>query len=109
MVLVVGVGLVTMWSLMWLLARLGVPGGVLVTVWALPTVAVTLWTVVRPTPADLTDDDDDSWFGYATRWLLVGELVRRPAPVRIAVAVVLGAPLGWAIALGVVLTLLGVI
>lgn len=109
MAVVVGAGVVTMWSLMWLLARLGATGGVLITVWALPTVLVTVWTVVRPTAAELTDDDDDSWFGYATRWLLVGELVRRPAPVRIAVAVVLGAPLGWAIALGVVLTLLGVI
>lgn len=106
---IVIVGVVAMWACAWSLAWLGATGSVLTLVWAVPTACVVLWTLVRPTVAELTDDDDDSWFGYTIRWALVGEIDCRPAPVRVLVAVVLGAPVGWALVVFALLTVSGIL
>lgn len=106
---VVLVGLLAMWACAWSLARLGASGSVLFLAWAVPTALVVLWTLVRPTVAEVTDDDDDSWFGYAIRWALVGEIDCRPAPVRVLVAVVLGGPVGWALVVFALLTVTGIL
>ena len=68
-----------------------------------------MWTLTRPTVSGLSDDDDDSWFGYSIRWVLVGELEPRPTPVRVVAAVVFGAPVVWAVLVAGVLTLVGIV
>lgn len=105
--IVVLVGAALMWGAMSLLSALGAGTVVIVLPWLVPTAAVTVWTLVRPTAARLTDDDDDTWFGYAIRWALVGELDARPAALRLVAALLFGAPVGWALLVLAVLTLVG--
>lgn len=106
LVVAIGGGLLAVAA--WALARLGASGSIVVLTWLVPTVIVVLWTLLHPTAARLSDDDDDTWFGYAIRWALVGELDPRPAPIRLLVALLTGAPVGWALAVVAVLTLLGI-
>lgn len=93
---VVAVGVALMAAAMWLLDALGAPAWVVVLPWLAPTIALTVWAVASGDPARLTDDDDDSWVGFTARWAFTGEGALRPMPVRVVVAVVLGAPICWA-------------
>lgn len=108
-VVVVAVGVALLTAVMWGLAALGAPPSIVVLPWLVPTAAVLLWTVLRGTPARLSDDDDDTWFGYAIRWALVGEAERRPVAVRVVVALLVGAPVGWALLVVAALIVLGII
>ncbi len=65
--------------------------------WAVPTAIVVGWALFRPTPAVATDDDDESWPGYAIQYVLVGEGTPRAAPARVVAAVLFGAPVTWAL------------
>lgn len=105
---VVAIGAIVMWVAILVLQSTGAPGWVAAAPWWLPAGAVTVWTLRRPAPAIATDDDDDSWPGFAIRRLLVGEDEARAVPIRVAVAVVVGGPIGWALLLLGGLVLLGV-
>lgn len=107
--LVVAVGIATLVGVVWLLGRVDPPGWLLWLPWWLPTAGTVAWTLWHPTVAALTDDDDDSWFGYSIRWALVGEAAPRPVAVRIAAAVLFGAAVVWAILVSGVLTLTGIL
>lgn len=108
-VLLISVGLVTLWGCAWVLGRFDAPGWVLAAVWAVPAAGTVAWTTIRPSVSGLTDDDDDSWLGYSIRWVLVGELEPRPAPVRVIAAILFGAPLGWVLLLIGLLTISGIV
>ena len=108
-VIVVAVGLLSLAGALWLLDRVGAPGWLVTMPWWLPTLVTIVWTLTRPTVSGLSDDDDDSWFGYSIRWVLVGELEPRPAPVRVVAALVFGAPVVWAVLVAGVLTLVGIV
>lgn len=105
-VVAIGAGLLA--ACTWALSRLDAPGSIVVLAWAAPTVVVVLWTLLRPTAARLSDDDDDTWLGYTIRWALVGELEPRPAPARLVTALLFGAPVGWALAVVALVTVLGI-
>lgn len=107
--LIVVVGLALMGLAIWLMRWLDAPTWVVLLPWTLPTAGVIVWTLVRPTVAEVTDDDDDSWFGYSIRWALAGELDPRPAPIRVVAAVLFGAPTVWAVAMSGLLTLTGLL
>lgn len=107
LIVVVGVALVG--ATIWLLRWLGAPTWVASLPWVAPTVGALVWTLVRPRAAEITDDDDDSWFGYSIRWALVGELAPRPVPARIVSAVLFGAPVAWAVLVSGLLTLVGIV
>ena len=77
--------------------------------WWLPTLASVLWTLRGPEPAVATDDDDDSWAIYSIRLVLVGADEPRPTPVRVVAALLLGAPVCWALLLIGILVVLGVV
>ena len=108
-VIIVAAGLMTMAGGLWLLDRVGAPPWLVAMPWWLPTLATLVWTLTRPMVSGLTDDDDDSWLGYSIRWVLVGELEPRPAPVRVVAALVFGAPVVWAVLVAGVLTLVGIV
>lgn len=108
-VVVIVVGTLTLLGCMWVLDRLGAPGWLVTAPWWAPTIGAVLWTLVRPRVSGLSDDDDDSWFGYSIRWALVGEQTPRPAALRVLVAAVVGAPVVWAVAVFAVLTLTGIL
>lgn len=108
-VLVVVVGAVLIWAATRGLLALGA-GPVTATLpWLVPTATAVIWTLLRPTAARVSDDDDDSWFGYAIRWVLVGEIEPRPAPVRVVAALVFGGPVGWSLLVVALLTVLGLV
>ena len=106
---IVALGTATLVAAMWLLTWIGAPSWVVAAPWWLPTAGVLVWTLARPAVSGLSDDDDDSWFGYSIRWALVGELAARPAPARIVAAVLTGAPVVWAIVVFGLLTLTGIV
>jgi hypothetical protein len=69
-------------------------------VWLVPTLGTLTWVVVRPGPAETHDDNDDqTWPGYAIRYVLVGEDTPRPVPHRVIAAVLFGAPVAWCLLL----------
>lgn len=105
--LIVAVGVAIMWCAMWALAALGAPRWVVALPWIVPTIGAVMKNVGRPRPAPLTDDDDDTWPGYAIRWAMAGELEPRPAPARVVTAVLFGAPVAWAVLVPGVLTIIG--
>jgi hypothetical protein len=104
---IVAAGWALLLGAVWLLDRLGAPRWMALMPWWLPTIGAVVWTVSRPTPAVVTDDDDDSWSAYAIRWVLVGENTPRPTPVRVIAAIVFGAPAVWAILLSLLGALTG--
>lgn len=104
---VVAVGAAIMLAVIRLLEWLGAPGWLVLLPWWLPAVGVIVWTMLRPGPAILSDDDDDSWVVYVIRYVLVGEDEPRAAPVRGIAAAAFGAPVVCALAAFGVLTLLG--
>lgn len=102
-------GAAATWACIGLLGALGAPGWIAAMPWIVPTVGTVVWTLVRPRIAGLTDDDDDSWFGYSIRWVLVGELEPRSAPARVVAAVLFGAPVAWALLVLGLLTIIGLV
>lgn len=84
-------------ALVGVLAWLGAPTPVSILPWAVPTAAAIGWTLIRPSPAIATDDDDDSWPGYAIEFVLIGENTSRGAITRVIAAAVFGAPIVWAL------------
>ena len=105
--IVVAVGVAVMVALWWLATLAGLSTFVRLQIWLVPTVAVLVWTTVAPSVAESTDHNDtQTWPGFAIRYGLVGEDERRPLPLRIVTAMVVGAPVGWAL---VVITLLALV
>lgn len=104
----VAVGLGVMLLVMLGLDRLGAPGWVVALPWIVPTAAAMIWSMGRPAPAVLTDDDDDSWIGYAIRLVMVGDGEPRARPARAVAAAVFGAPVGWAFVVFGLLELIGI-
>jgi hypothetical protein len=96
-----------MTAAIWLLNRLGTPTWLAALAWIVPTSGALVWTVLRPTAAVVTDDDDDSWAGYAIRYVMVGENAPRGTPVRVLAALAFGAPVIWALLVFGVSTLVG--
>ena len=105
--LIVIAGAALMAALMWLLDRLGSPTWLVVLPWMAPTLGALAWTLLRPSPAIATDDDDDSWVGYAIRFVLVGDDTPRSAPIRVLAALLFGAPIVWALIVSGLATLTG--
>jgi hypothetical protein len=105
--LIVIVGLSIMVLVMVGLDRLGAPGWVVALPWIVPTAAVLAWAVGRPGPAVLTDDDDDTWTGFAIRTVMVGGDEARPRPLRVITAVLFGAPVAWSFIVLVAAELVG--
>lgn len=95
-VAIVAVGATIMFFVALLLDRLGAPGWLATMPWWLPTLAALIWTIVRPTPA-VVSNDDASWAGYVIRYALVGEGEPREPPPRAITAVVFGAPVAWSL------------
>ena len=90
------------------LRALGAPTWVVALPWLLPIVGMLIWTVRSPAPAVLSDDDDESWSGYAIRSIMVGAVERRPAPVRVLAALLFGAPVVWSFVVLTALELTGI-
>ena len=104
---IVALGIAVMAGVWWLEAQAELSGFVRMQIWLVPTIAVLVWTIAAPSVAESTDENDtQTWPGFAIRYGLVGEDELRPLPVRIVLAVVFGAPVGWAL---VVITILGII
>ena len=103
------VGAAAMVGAMAVLALLDAPWWIVAAPWYVPTIGVALWTLLRPHPAIVGDEDDDSWSGYAVRLVMVGEDTANPVPMRAAAALVLGGPVGWALGVLLVLELLGLV
>ena len=106
---VVAFGLAVMWGCIRVLQWLDAPDRLRWSLWLVPTVGVVAWTVLRPRESGLSDDDDDSWFGYSIRWVLVGEQEPRPVPLRLIAAVLFGAPVVWAVLVLGLLTIVGLV
>ena len=90
------------------LAALGAPAWAVLAAWYVPAVGVGVWTLLRPRPAVVTDDDD-AWSSYAIRLVMVGEDTANSPPVRAVAAVAFGGPVGWALALLLILELVGLV
>lgn len=105
---VAGVGLAVLLGMTSVLSWLGSPTWLIITPWLVPTAGALAWGLIRPTPAIATDDDDDSWIGFALRYVMIGEDEPRSIPLRMAAAVLLGAPVAWALGVFGVLSILGI-
>lgn len=106
-VVVVAVGLIPMIGAIWLISSLGAPTFVNLLPWLVPTAAVVTWALVRPSVAEPTDDDEQTWPGFAIRYVIVGETRPRPRPARAVAAIVFGGPIGWSVVLIGALVIVG--
>ncbi len=106
--LIGAVGLVVMFAVMTGLRALGSPDWLVAAPWWMPTLGMVVWTVVRPTPAIVSDDDDDSWVGYSMRLVLYGADVPQALPIRVIAALLLGALVVWAFVVFTIFELLGI-
>jgi hypothetical protein len=106
--LVAAVGLATMYGCMALLRLFDPPQWVVLLPWLLPTAGMLYWTMFRPSPAIVSDDDDDSWVGYSMRLVLFGADVPQALPIRVVAAILLGALVVWAFVVFTILELVGV-
>lgn len=100
-------GLGVLIGLTWLLSLIGAPAWLVLLPWLVPAVGTAAWALVRPRPAIATDDDDDSWVGYAVQFVLVGEDEPRAAPARFLAGLVFGAPVVWSLTVFGLSTLAG--
>jgi hypothetical protein len=105
--LVVVTGLAIVGALVWIVDRLGAPTWLSVLPWLVPTVGAIAWATIRPEPAVATDDDDDGWFDYSIRYVIIGAGTPRQVPSRVIAAVLFGAPVAWALAVFGLSTLAG--
>jgi hypothetical protein len=108
-IILLGVGAAIIWAAFAALSWLGAHGWVAALPWLVPTIGALVWALGRPTPAILSDDDDDSWVGYSIRLVMIGSEAPRPRPVRAFLAMVLGAPVVSALALFFLLELTGLV
>ncbi|MDJ0771264.1 MAG: hypothetical protein QNJ12_20920 [Ilumatobacter sp.] len=108
-VVIAAAGTALMALAMWPLGAAGAPGWLVLSPWWVPTLGTLAWTLRTPAPAIATDDDDDSWAGYAIRFVLVGADEPRPAAIRVIAAVIVGAPVCWALVGLAVLSIAGVV
>ena len=92
-------GLFLMVGAMWFLDWAGAPAWVTALAWLVPTLTVLVWALWRPSPAEPTDDDEQSWPGFAIRAVIVGETTPRAPALRAVAAVVFGGPVGWSVLL----------
>ncbi len=106
--LIVGLGIVVAVLVSIGLRAVGAPTWVVALPWLAPITGTLAWTLRSPTPAVLSDDDDESWSGYAIRSIMVGADERRPAAVRVLAALVFGAPIVWAFVVLTALELTGI-
>jgi uncharacterized membrane protein YadS len=108
--LLVGIGAALM-AIVWWALSLGISSSVTtIVVWLLPTLGVLTWVVARPSPAETDDaNDDQTWPGFAIRYVLVGEDTPRPLPLRVIAATVFGAPIGWCLLLVGCISILGLV
>lgn len=106
--LIAAVGLVVMVAVMTGLRAIGSPGWLVAAPWWVPTLGMLVWTVFRPSPAIVSDDDDDSWVGYSMRLVLYGADVPQALPIRLIAALLLGALVVWAFVVFTILELLGI-
>ena len=86
----------------------GAAGWIQLLPWLVPMVSVLAWSLSDPTPADVTDFEEQTWSGYVIRYVLIGEEVPRDRPHRIIAAVVLGGPVGWVIVIATALAVVGI-
>ncbi len=100
-------GAVVMGGVIWLLLWIGAPAWLAWSLWAIPTIGVMTWALLRPRPAVATDDDDDGWTTYAIQFAIVGEDAPRPAAVRAIAALLFGAPVVWSLTVFGLSTLVG--
>lgn len=100
------IGLVVLWGVMWALGELGAPGWLVLAPWFAPTAVILIWTLVRPQPA-VVADDDQAWVTYSVRYVMFGDDEPRPAPMRVIAALVVGAPIAWALCLFWLLAVVG--
>jgi hypothetical protein len=107
--IILAVGVAIMWAAFAALGWLGAPGWVAALPWIVPTIGALVWALGRPKPAILSDDDDDSWAGYAVRLVMIGREEPRQRPARVLTAIVLGAPVAWALVLLLLLEMIGVL
>ena len=105
-ILAVGVGV--MLAVAWFLGALGAPDWAQWLPWTLPTVGMIVWTILRPSPAVVSDDDDDSWVGYSMRLVLFGADTPQALPIRLIAGLLLGAPVVWAFIVFTLLELTGI-
>ena len=104
------IGTTLMAAVWWTFSLVFVSAITVILVWLVPTVAVLTWVAFRPDPAETDDDNDDqTWPGFAIRYVLVGEDTPRPLPHRIVAAVVFGAPTGWCLLFVGCVSVLGLI
>lgn len=104
--LVIGLG--AMLLIVLVLAAVDAPGWLVIAPWWIPTLGVIAWTLARPRPA-VAANDDEAWVTYALLYVLVGPDDPRPAPARVIVAVLLGGPTVWALAIVWGLAIVGLI
>ena len=90
------------------LRSLGAPTWVVALPWIAPVAGTLIWTLRSPAPAVLSDDDDESWSGYAIRFVMVGPDEPRPPAIRVLAALVFGAPIVWAFVVLTALELTGI-
>ena len=107
--LMAGTGAVLLGGVMVVLAWIGAPTWLVVAPWLVPTIVAVGWALGRPRPAVATDDDDDSWAGFAIQYVIVGEDEPRPAPARAVAALVFGAPVIWSLGVFGVSILVGLV
>ena len=107
--LIVLLGLAIVGAVTFVLRVLDAPDWVVALPWLLPIAGTVIWTLRSPTPAVLSDDDDESWSGYAIRWVLVGPDEPRPVAPRLIAAVLLGAPIVWSFVVLTAFELSGVV
>jgi len=108
-IIILGAGVALIWATFAALDWLGAPGWVAALFWLAPTIGALVWALGRPTPAILSDDDDDSWVGYSIRLAMIGSEQPRPRPVRAILAVVFGAPVVSALTLFLLFELTGLV
>lgn len=106
--LIAAVGFVVMIALMMGLDAIGAPRWLVTAPWWMPTLGMLVWTVFRPSPAIVSDDDDDSWVGYSMRLVLYGADVPQALPIRLVAALLLGALVVWAFVVFTILELFGI-
>lgn len=107
--IILAVGVAILWAVFAAIGWLGAPDWVAVLAWLAPTAGALVWALGRPVPAILSDDDDDSWVGYAIRIVMIGSEEPRLRPVRAILAVVFGAPVVTALTLFFLFELIGLV
>ncbi len=105
LIVVLGLAVATLASVG--LRALDAPAWVVALPWILPILGTVVWTLRGPRPALLSDDDDESWSGYAIRSVMVGADEPRSVGSRALMGLVFGAPIVWSFIILTALELTG--